>query len=73
VDGEYCGREKGICGTSKGTIGSKAQGREVRAAAGAYVLNDPEASYTANFGGENDVLRFQNAHLWNVYNEISNG
>jgi putative transposase len=57
----------------KERLGARAQGREVRAAAGAYVLNDPEAPYTANFGGENDVLRFQNAHLWNVYNEISNG
>ena len=57
----------------KERLGAKAQGREVRAAAGAYVLNDPEASYTANFGGKNDVLSLQNAHFWNVYPEMSNG
>jgi len=49
-------------------LGARAQAREVRPAAGAYVLNDPAAPYAADFGGENDVLSLQNAHLWNVYN-----
>ena len=35
----------------KERLGAKAQGREVRVTAGAYVLNDPEAPYTANWGG----------------------
>ena len=57
----------------KERLGVRAQGREVRAAADAYVLNEPEATYTTNSGGENGVLRFQNAHFWNVYHESSNG
>ena len=51
----------------KERLGAKAQGREVRVTAGAYVLNDPEAPYTANFGDKNNVLSLQNAHFWNVY------
>jgi len=54
---------------AKERLGAKAQGREVRAAAGAYVLNDPEAPYTANFGGKNGVLSLQNTYFWNVYPE----
>ena len=57
----------------KERLGAKAQGREVREKTGVYVLNDPEAPYTTNFGSENAVLRFKNAHLWNVYLENING
>lgn len=51
----------------KERLGVRAQGRDVRAETGAYVLNDPEASYTTNFGFEKGALRFQNVHSWNVY------
>ena len=51
----------------KERLGARAQGRDVRAETGAYVLNDPEAPYSTNFGAEKDALSFQNAHFWNVH------
>jgi putative transposase len=57
----------------KERLGAREQGREMRTASGAYVLNDPATHYTSNFGSENGALRFQNAHFWNVFLKSSNG
>jgi putative transposase len=55
----------------KHRLGMRAKGRKVLEAEDAYQLREPVASYGTGFASQNDALRFENGHLWNVYPETS--
>ena len=48
-------------------LGIRARGRKVVEAGPAYQLREPQVSYSAYFGLENDDIGAQNTYLWNVY------
>ena len=58
--------KKRFVGKVKAQLGARAQGRDVIAVGGGYVLNDLGCPYTSDFGVENDALSFQSAHFWDV-------
>ena len=48
-------------------FGIRARGRKVVEAAPAYQLREPQISYLAHFGLENDDIGAENAYFWEVY------
>jgi hypothetical protein len=53
-------------GDTKEKLRIRAMGREVIEAGESYELREPGISYEANFRHENDDLRQENTHFWNV-------
>lgn len=51
---------------TKEKLGVRAIGREVMGADASYELRDPETSYGAVFGPQNDTLREENAFFWDL-------
>jgi REP element-mobilizing transposase RayT len=51
---------------TKERLGIRAMGREVVGMGESYELREPEASYEAHFGHENDDLRQENTYFWDV-------
>jgi putative transposase len=51
---------------TKEKLGIRAMGREVIGAGEFYELREPEISYGANFGHENDDLRQENTYFWDI-------
>jgi hypothetical protein len=51
---------------TKEKLGIRVMGREVKRAGESYELREPEISYEANFGHENDDLRQENTYFWDV-------
>ncbi len=64
-------RSKIVVDNIKHWLGMRAKGRKISEAEDAYQLREPLASYSTDFASQNDALRFDNSHLWNVYHEIS--
>ena len=56
---------------TKEKLGIKAKGREVVGEEGSYVLREPAAPYDGILGHENDALRPENAHFWDLNLSIS--
>ena len=50
----------------KEKLGIRAVGREVIGENESYELREPQTSYEANFGHENDDLRQENIYFWDV-------
>ena len=55
--------DEGYVGDVKGNLGIRAMGREVIGVNGSYELREPETSYKADFGQENDGLRQENTYV----------
>jgi hypothetical protein len=51
---------------TKEKLGIRAMGRELMEAGESYELREPEISYEADIGHENDDLRRENTYFWNV-------
>ncbi len=47
-------------------LGIRAKGRKVVEAGEAYQLREPQVSYPANFGLENDDIGAKNTYFWDV-------
>lgn len=52
-------------------LGFKARGRSAVERDGAFELREPEMPYNSIFGYENEALRAQNEHNWDVFGDIS--
>jgi len=52
--------------TTKEKLGIRAMGREVIEGKEFYELREPENSYRADFGLENDGLRQENKYFWDL-------
>jgi putative transposase len=52
---------------TKQVLGIRKKGRNVVGAGEAYQLREPQVSYPANFGFENDDIGAENTHFWDVY------
>jgi putative transposase len=55
---------EGFVRDTKEKLGIRAMGREVIGADEFYELREPETSYKAGFGLENDGLRQENSYFW---------
>ncbi len=51
---------------TKQQLGIRAKGRKVVVAGAAYQLREPQVSYLANFGPENDNIGAENTYFWDV-------
>jgi hypothetical protein len=51
---------------TKGELGIKAMGREVKGTGGIYELREDEGSYRGDFGGEKSGLRPENTYFWDL-------
>jgi len=49
---------------TKEKLGVKAKGRDVVGGDGSFALRESRAPYGGTLGHGNDVLRFENAHVW---------
>jgi putative transposase len=56
---------------AKRKLSSMALGRKVVSESSAYVLREPAFPYKVHFDTKKDVLRLENAYLWDIYGEIS--
>ncbi len=52
---------------TKLALGIRAKGRKVIKDGTAYQLREPQVSYLANFGPENDDIGAENTYSWDVY------
>lgn len=52
-------------------LGFKARGRKSIERDGAFELREPDIPYNSILGYENDALRAQNGHFWEVFDNIS--
>lgn len=57
----------------KKLLGVKATGRKVVNMDGMSELREPSTPYNANFIPENDPLRVENLHYWNIYHNKTSG
>jgi hypothetical protein len=59
--------DKRFVKNTKQALSIKAKGRKVVEAGEAYPLREPQVSYPANFGTENDDIGAENTYFWDVY------
>ena len=58
---------QGFVENIKQKLGFKAKGRKVVETEEVYQLREPQVSYPANFGLENDDIGAENTYLWDLY------
>jgi putative transposase len=58
---------EGFVEKTRQELGIRARSRKVVEAGPAYQLREPQVSYSAHFGLENNDIGAENAYFWNVY------
>ena len=58
---------QGFIEKTRRELGIKARGRKVVEGGSAYRLREPQVSYSAHFGLENDDIGVEKAYMWDVY------
>ena len=58
---------EGVVEKTRQELGIRARGRKVVEAGPAYQLREPQVSYSAHFGLENDDIESENTCFWDVY------